>query len=66
MLEPIIRIAARWLVLPFAVWLGLPQETVDAILADEDVRMVLTYILPVAVTVVEGWYLWAKTRGGST
>lgn len=66
MIEPIVRIVARWFLIPFLVWLGLPQDSINAILSDPDVKKVLAWGLPMAVTVVEGWYLWARRRGRST
>lgn len=74
MIQLLLRIAARYLVVPLAislaVWLGMPHDEavrmIDTITADPDVLMVLSMIVPAAVAAIEGWYLWIRNRGGPT
>ena len=64
--QPIARIILRYLAVPLGLWLGLPSEQIEGIDSDPDVVFAVGAILASAAVVIEGWYVWAKTRGGAT
>lgn len=66
MLEPLARIALRYIALPLLLWLGLPQETAHDIITDPDIQLLLVMGFPVIGAAIEGWYMWARKKGRAT
>lgn len=66
MLSPIIRVVLRYGVPAFALWIGLPSEMVDELVSDPEFLSTIGAIAGGSALLIEGWYVWAKTRGGAT
>lgn len=64
--QSIARICLRWIAFPFAIWLGLPEETAAELVKDPDVVAVVAGIVAVLMALIEGWYAWATWKGGAT
>ena len=65
-MAPFIRIALRYGVPVFALWFGMPEDILNELLADPEFLNLIGMVSIAAAVVIEGWYLWAKSQGGST
>lgn len=70
MKELVARLALRYIVPLVAAYLaahlGVEKEAVSQILNDPDFMMILAAAVAGGVTIIEGWYLWAKRKGRTT
>jgi hypothetical protein len=63
----IVRIGLRYLAIPLAVWLGLPDDVTREVVQDVELNALLVMGVTLAIgAVVEAWTAWARKSGGKT